>query len=247
MKLHRSHVIILTLALASTIAAAAWNASTFSDGDILSASALNALLNGNFQSLDDAKLDVAGGALTGPLAITTDAAAGDPALWVLGNDLDEPVGYFQNAQNASAAALMVKNQGTGPALALWSFGEGALIEAYGQGGSLTVSSAGVVENHVGSGLPLAYGQVQGGAIVPQATTENVLGVTWNAAQQRYAIDLADVNFYFPHFTTVVTPTGSSPLFATVNSVGGDLLVMLYDAAGNKVQGNFSFVIFRPGT
>ena len=246
MKTRRSHVVVLTIAFALTVGALAWNTSTFSDGDVLSAAALNALLNNNFQSLDDEKLDLAGGDMTGPLSITTNSAAGDAALWVVGNDLDEPVGYFQSAENATAATMIVKNQGTGPTLSLFSFGTGDLINAVGQSGSFTVKTTGVVENQVGSGLPVAYGKVQSTAVRETASTDNVLGVTWDAVHDRYVVDIEDVNFMFNDFTTVVTPSGSNPLFATASSVGGDLLVTLFDAAGNKVQGGFSFIIFRPG-
>jgi hypothetical protein len=180
----RSHVVVLTMALALTVGALAWNASTFSDGDILSAATLNALLNNNFTSLDNEKLDVAGGAMTGPLSITTGATGGPAALWVQGNDLDEPVAYFQNAENATVATMMVKNQGTGPTLSLFSFGAGDLISAIGQGGSFTVTTNGVVENQVGSGLPVAFGKVQATAIRETARPPHVLGGTRDGGHPR---------------------------------------------------------------
>lgn len=246
MKTRRSHVVVLTMAFALTVGALAWNASTFSDGDVLSAATLNALLNNNFQSLDDEKLDLAGGNMTGPLSVTTGPAAGEAALSVTGNDLDQIVGYFENDENATTATVMVKNQGTGPALSLFSFGEGDLIAAAGDGGSFNVSTRGVVENQVGSGLPVAYGKINATAVREDASTSNVQGVTWDAVNERYVVNLEGVNFMFNDFTTVVTPSGSNPRFATVDSVGGDLLVTLFNTAGAKVQGGFSFVIFRPG-
>jgi len=52
------------------------------------------------------------------------------------------------------------------------------------------------------------------------------------------------NFYFSHEITQITPLGNgSPVIAEIASVGGDLLVELYDASGGHVDDGFSFVIY----
>jgi hypothetical protein len=54
------------------------------------------------------------------------------------------------------------------------------------------------------------------------------------------------NFYFSHEITQITPLGNgsgAPVIAEIGSIGGDLLVELYNAGGTHVDSGFSFVIY----
>ncbi len=70
-----------------------------------------------------------------------------------------------------------------------------------------------------------------------AVTRTSLGV--------YSLSIPGLsNFYFAHEITQITPLNTgSPVIAAIGSVGGDLLVDLYSAAGAHVDGGFSFVIY----
>jgi hypothetical protein len=58
----------------------------------------------------------------------------------------------------------------------------------------------------------------------------------------YEIELWDT--YSPsRFSTVVTPIGSEFRTATTGTANGNLAVKVFDATGNAVQENFSFVVF----
>ena len=70
-----------------------------------------------------------------------------------------------------------------------------------------------------------------------AVTRTSLGV--------YSLSIPGLsNFYFAHEITQITPLNTgSPVIAAIGSVGGDLLVDLYNPAGAHVDGGFSFVIY----
>jgi hypothetical protein len=70
---------------------------------------------------------------------------------------------------------------------------------------------------------------------------NVVSVTWNAGLSRWEIQLTGINYFYLDYVTVITPFDG---FATQGSVGGKLLVYIYDAAGNGIKTGFSFVVLR---
>jgi hypothetical protein len=92
-------------------------------------------------------------------------------------------------------------------------------------------------------LPIAYAAIQASGAL-SANSSNV-SCTWNAANQRYEITIADENYFWTSYITNVTPMASSPLVAKTSSVGGKLLVELYTLAGVKTQGAFQFSTFKP--
>lgn len=237
-------VIAFSLALGLGVWAASFSyqAATFSDGDVLSAAVLNALLNDNFQAAADAvttlEAEVAGIELA--LDEKYDASGGLIAgqVSIIAND-DNPV-------------LAVKQQGTGPVLQLISGVGGTLIEAIDGGDTtFTLASNGTITNAVGSGLPLAYGRVSGGSRAPSASTTNwTVTSDTDVGGTRYLIAIDDVAFDLVSYTAVVTTSGiaNQARFATYSALaGGDMIVRVWDASGARVSGDFSFIVFRPGS
>jgi len=75
---------------------------------------------------------------------------------------------------------------------------------------------------------------------------NVSSVTWNNASERWEIALDGINYLDSQYVTVVSAvfrTGVSG-YANHDSVGGKLLVKIFDADGTPIQEGFSFVVFN---
>ena len=71
---------------------------------------------------------------------------------------------------------------------------------------------------------------------------NVESVEWNNTYDRWEITLiGSFPYYYLDFTPVVTPYGCSDLTATTSSVGGKMLVCIYDS-GVPVKKGFSFFV-----
>lgn len=73
---------------------------------------------------------------------------------------------------------------------------------------------------------------------------------WNNSNKWYEIKIPGVNYYYRNFATLVTTSAggsSNPVSvagAVIGSVGGKLLVSPIDSKGNRVMGDFSFVVFQ---
>jgi hypothetical protein len=91
--------------------------------------------------------------------------------------------------------------------------------------------------------PIAYGVVTSAGAVSDGSGNWT--VSWNATTMWYVITITGENYFYLNDTTVVTPAAGTPLIATTNSASGTLLVELYNLSGTRVQGNFSFAVFRP--
>ncbi len=91
--------------------------------------------------------------------------------------------------------------------------------------------------------PVAYGVIDSDGTVISATTN--ISSSYNAASTRYEITISDHSYLLWDYSTVITVLGSVPLIATENSVGGDLLVELFDMSGNSTTGRFNFIIYKP--
>jgi len=121
------------------------------------------------------------------------------------------------------------------------FGDGHAVNAHGD---INVRGEVTNESKTGSAnlLPIAYGMVRSNATVANGTGN--FTCTWNGTYQRYEIAIEDESYFWLNYITQVTPvTGGRQV--TTSSVGGKLLVYLYDQSGNKVQGYFQIVTFKP--
>jgi hypothetical protein len=69
---------------------------------------------------------------------------------------------------------------------------------------------------------------------------NVDSVMWST--NRYVISITGVDYHYAQYVTMITP--STGVTAREGSVGGDLLVYVFDSAGSAQQGIFQFVTYR---
>jgi hypothetical protein len=91
-------------------------------------------------------------------------------------------------------------------------------------------------------VPIAYGVIRSNGNTSTGTGN--ISSTWNSTYKRYEITINSENYFWLNYITQVTPmTGG--LSAQTSSVGGKLLVKLYNSSGSLVQGNFQFVTFKP--
>jgi|GEM_PF-3923980 len=84
---------------------------------------------------------------------------------------------------------------------------------------------------------LAYGVINSNAKVINGSQN--FSCTWNTTQNWYEIDIAGENYFYADYVTAGTPLGYAASIAT-SSVSGNLIVMIYDTDGNRIQGFFSF-------
>ena len=95
--------------------------------------------------------------------------------------------------------------------------------------------------------PIAYGYVlEDGS--NQTSTFNVVSTFYDFNAGQYEITIDGIDYFFSSFVTAVTPAvarNDRPLIASTSSVNGNLVVILQDVAGNRVQGDFQFVTYQP--
>ena len=103
-------------------------------------------------------------------------------------------------------------------------------------GNLTAGDANV-------SLPIAYAFINADGSVAKGTS-NVSSV-WNGTASRYEITIAGENYFWKDYVTIVTPAGTNPRMVRTSSVGGKLLVVIYDTAGTQVQCPFQFITYKP--
>ncbi len=244
----RVPTLILTAALGFGIwgLAFTYTPAAFSDGDVLSAAALNALLNTNFQAASDAidtKLGLTGGNLTGPLGISTTPGDGF-STFVVENSGD--AGYaalFTNAAANTAPTVAIKNFGTGPALNVISEAGGPLFvgrTGFLGNATITINADGTIRNSVGSGLPLAFGRVASDGTKSHGTSN------WTVTKigSIYEITITGVTFNTVNtHAASVTVNGASARFANVGSASGKMRVYTYDTNGVASDAPFSFVVY----
>ena len=91
--------------------------------------------------------------------------------------------------------------------------------------------------------PIAYATIHQNGSVNEGTPN--VSSTWSEINDRYEITIAGENYGFRDYVTVVTPATSAPYLARTGSVGGRLLIYIYNLSGDMVQSDFHFVIFKP--
>lgn len=236
-----------TIALTAALGLGVWTlaftftSASFSDGDILSAEALNSLLNDNFAAvgteldrLDNTKLTIASN-----------------------GNVNRTVRF---RANSDSAAVSIKNSGSGHLLqALGSSGFGTAITNNGDIllGPLSAEGAetirisaeeGTITNNVGSGLPLAFGTVsQNGEKLGGTSNWEVQYL--GAPAQHYRITINGVPYDHNKHTLIATSRSSSAPMITVSGVDnpnsdGKAVVIPQNASGNRVQAPFHFVIWE---
>jgi len=252
MKKHRRiRVLVLSIALGLSVWGAAFTFTTasFSEGDVLSAEALNALLNNNFQaaaSATDEKLDLSGGTIDGTLRVNGDASQnGGGALFVSQTNNALSAGVFQGNANTGFGAVSIKQQGTAPVLTLRASGLGqVLIGANASGarfvvendGSISIGNlgsvgtsdptlrldaeAGTVTNDVGSGLPVAFGFIGSDCSLETETSTS----NFSAAEADFPDPSCDIVIDgggSPNdYVVIVTPDGALETLTPFTAING---------------------------
>lgn len=90
--------------------------------------------------------------------------------------------------------------------------------------------------------PLAFGFISANGTI--ASGSGNFTSTWDPVLNRYEIDITGENYFFSDYTSIVTPTSDSIYRFRVSSSGGVMLVYLYDAADNGIQGQYQFLTFK---
>ncbi len=104
-------------------------------------------------------------------------------------------------------------------------------------GGLTKSYSGTLA-HV---APFAFGNISLAGAIYSGTGN--FTCSWNTSE--YLIAITGVTYFYSTYTTVVTINDiNTPLVATTNSIGGNLIVKIYNLSGNPVQAPFEFVIYH---
>lgn len=103
-----------------------------------------------------------------------------------------------------------------------------------------------LEARLAQTAPVAFGKVSADGTLDSLDSFNVASSQWNPSLQRYEIALADTNFNIFQFTAVASPHCGSNIRGTVDvsSVGGDMLIQIFDADSTQAttQCYFSFVV-----
>ena len=162
-----------------------------------------------------------------------------------------------NSSASSNAALLGQIMPTapGPHYAVWGLNQAGGTEARlattsfaGEFfGDVQVSGNITKEFSPGSydrATPIAYGSVSSTGSI-QSGTPN-FSVTWNAANNRYEIEIDDESYHFALYTTIVT-SASDGIVCRTSSVSGRLLVYTTASATQAgQQANFQFVTYKAG-
>lgn len=92
-------------------------------------------------------------------------------------------------------------------------------------------------------LPIAYGVISASGTLINGTSN--LSVNYDAASNRYLISISGHNIIYSLYVTQVTPVGGgSSISVATDSISGNLVVYLYDAAGAPIQKIFQVVVFQ---
>jgi len=138
--------------------------------------------------------------------------------------------YAFNSSNAAIKAY----------LATASYAGDFTTDVRVQGEILREYVAGAPKNAV----PVAYGTINGTGTISAGSGN--FTVTYNSTSTWYEIAIIGESYYFPSYTTVVTPINlNTPLIATTYSGSNKLIVTIFNLSNAKVQNTFSFVVYRP--
>ncbi len=230
--------------------------------------------SGAVTSSDLADGAVSGSKVSAPLAITGTTAKvleirNSSAGGVTGSTL-----RAINSSPGSGVAGYLETAGTDATLVVINDGTGDLIKAFGSNGgsdefhvenngttrlynsshsnTITLNASSGrgtfrelrITGNANASLPIAYAYIDDVDGEVKSGTSNVT-CKWEAGNSRYRITIAGETYLYDDYQTLVTPSGSSPpAFAVTSSVGGDLLVTIYDLSGTKIKKDFQFVTFK---
>jgi hypothetical protein len=93
--------------------------------------------------------------------------------------------------------------------------------------------------------PIAYGSVASDGTILAGTPN--FSVTWDSAISWYLITITGESYSFITYVTTVTPIGFSAIIPATFSSSGKLAVSLLTSSGTRIQSDFAFVVYKPGS
>jgi len=96
----------------------------------------------------------------------------------------------------------------------------------------------------GPNMIVAMGAISSSGTVVQGYNVDTGESTWKEEQQAYLITLTGINYSWPEYITIVTPTSHWVTACGNTDVEGQLYVRLLDSDGNPIQGYFTFVVLQ---
>ncbi|HTY60152.1 MAG TPA: hypothetical protein VMF59_15125, partial [Bacteroidota bacterium] len=173
-----------------------------------------------------------------------------------GTPLGNGPGFILKAPNGDRHDIFVSNLGTVIDYKLFVNKDGNVgIGTFSwPGGKLGVNGDIFVQGNVtkmysGSNAsnvtPIAFGTIHSDGTI-FTSTPNVTA-SWNAGNAWYNITISGVDYYYSNYVTTVTPMGGTGtcLIPVTTSVGGGIVVQIFNLAGTRVQGDFSFMTYKP--
>lgn len=109
-------------------------------------------------------------------------------------------------------------------------------------GNVTVTGRLNVSDKRSATIPVAAGFINSNGTIKSST--GITGCSWQAANQWYEITGTGINFN--DFVVVVTPhvANTARMVSWYVPNGGTLVVQVYNSSGTRIQGEFSFVVYR---
>ncbi len=173
-----------------------------------------------------------------------------------GTPLGNGPGFILKAPNGDRRDIFVWNSGTVIDYKLYINKDGNVgIGTYSwPGGKLGVNGDIFVQGNVtkmysGSNAnnitPVAFGNINADGTISTATPN--VSATWNATNNWYNVTVSGVDYFYANYVTTVTPMGGTGQFLVpvTSSVGGGLVVQIFNQAGTRVQGAFAFMTYKP--
>jgi hypothetical protein len=173
-----------------------------------------------------------------------------------GTPLGNGPGWIMKAPNGERRDIFAGNGGTvvdyklfvnkdgnvGVGTSSWPGGKLGVNGDIFVSGNLTKSYSVGTRNNA---TPLAFGTIKADGTISTATPN--VTCSWNAGNSWYEITIADVNYFWTDYVTVVTPMGGTGTFLVpvTQSVSGNVVVQIFNLSGTRVQGYFSFMTYKP--
>jgi hypothetical protein len=93
-------------------------------------------------------------------------------------------------------------------------------------------------------VPIAYGMIDGLGVIRNGSG-NFTVVRSPIRPLDYLITITGEDYFFTNYTTNATVTDAVPYIISTNSLGGGLIVSIFNLAGTQISAPFSFVTYKP--
>ena len=157
-------------------------------------------------------------------------------------------GYFQSAAPNGSGVMGVASDGAGVNYGVYGSTSSPNGYAGYFVGDVRVSGDMTVTGKVrgsNTSLPVAYGYVSSSGSLASGSPN--VSSSWNSSLSRYEITISGESYFYNSYVTQVTLVSGCPYGNNVrtSSMGGQLLVLVYNTSGTLVQCDFQFVTYKP--